>query len=77
MPVSKNSPGASTGPSGLKSKAEALEEMTDPYGPEWPLDGEILARLQKYPGALPRNADHYLDLLPDPLPPTPPTPRTK
>lgn len=65
MPTSLNTPGASSHPSGL-SKAERLEEITDPYGPTFPLDEDILEDLEDYPGPVPQNAEHYMDLLPDP-----------
>ena len=48
------------------SKAERLEQLTEPDGPEWPLDGDITAELVCQPGPMPRSARHYLDLLPDP-----------
>lgn len=64
MTASPTSPGGSTPQSGL-SKAERLEELTDPYGPTFPLDEDILEELEDYPGPVPRNAEEYINLLPD------------
>ncbi len=50
------------------SKAERLEQMTDPYGPDFPLDEDIVTALEPYPGELPRDPQHYVDLLPWPEP---------
>ena len=67
MTASKTSPEDSRHPSGSRlSKAERLEELTDPYGPTWPLDEDILAELEDHPGPVPKNAQHYIRLLPDP-----------
>lgn len=46
------------------SKAERLEQLTDPYGPTFPLDEDILAELEPYAGPVPRSAREYLALLP-------------
>lgn len=60
----------------MLSKAERLEQMTDPFGPDFPLDEDILAELDEHPGELPTSAEHYIDLLSDPPvglpPPAPP-----
>lgn len=72
MTASRTLPGASSHPSGL-SKAERLEELTDPYGPTFPLDEDMLEELEGYPGPVPQNAEHYMDLLPDPLGPVRPS----
>lgn len=45
------------------SKAERLDALTDPFGPTFPLDEDVLAELQDYPGPMPRSAEHYVQLL--------------
>lgn len=56
-------PQPSNAPRGM-TKAERLEEMTDPVGPRFPLDEDTREELADYPGPLPRSAAHYLSLLP-------------
>ena len=69
MPGSPNSPGGlspATGSNRPMTKAERLFAMTFPYGPEFPLDGDIIAELEDYPGEMPTSPEHFVDLLPDP-----------
>lgn len=62
MTALRNSPAATNDPSG-PSKAERLEYMTEPFGPTFPLDDDVLEDLVRYPGPIPRDARHYLRLL--------------
>jgi hypothetical protein len=63
MPESTISPAASPRPNGPQSKAERLEELTDPTGPDFPLDPDLVAELDAYPGDLPTSPEHYVELL--------------
>ncbi len=72
MTASKDLPAASSPPSGpstpdlptkLPTKAERLEYLTDPFGPEFPLDEDLQANLAVYPGPMPRSVRHYMRLL--------------
>lgn len=56
----------STSPSGRPTKAERLLKLTSPYGLKFPLDEDIVADLQNFPGEMPRSARHWIRLLPDP-----------
>jgi len=68
MTALPTSPVGSNSPSGSRpSKAERLEQLTDPYGPSFPLDDDMLAELAPYPGPVPRSASEFLALLPKPL----------
>lgn len=62
MTDSTTSPAASTRPTG-SSKAERLRELTRPFGPEFPLDDDVLAELDPYDGEAPTSAEHYVALL--------------
>jgi hypothetical protein len=64
MPDSTTSPGASPSPNG-PSEAERLDYLTTPDGPHFPLDDDLIAALQDYPGELPTSAEHFVALLPD------------
>lgn len=66
MPRSQTSPVPSGPPTGSKSKAERLFEMSLPEGPEFPLDEGIIEELEGYPGELPTSAQHFGELLPAP-----------
>ena len=67
MPALPTSPGGSPLPSGSRlSKAERLEQLTEPYGPSFPLDDDLVAELEQYPGEMPTSAQHFIALLPDP-----------
>lgn len=37
--------------------------MLDPYGPDFPLDGDIVHELEQYPGEMPTNEGHFVRLL--------------
>lgn len=63
MPASTTSLEASTPPTGPRNKAERLHEMCDPYGPEFPLDDDMLAELEPYPGEVPTSPQHFLALM--------------
>ena len=66
MPASTTSPGDSNRQTGHPNKAERLLRLTEPYGPEFPLDPEIIEELEDYPGELPTSPEHFINLLPDP-----------
>jgi hypothetical protein len=44
------------------NKAERQLDLTLPDGPEFPLDEDILAELDDYPGEMP-TSEHFVDLL--------------
>jgi hypothetical protein len=59
-------PGPATPPlPSVQSKADRLFDMTFPYGPEFPLDGDTVADLSDHPGELPTSAKHFCALLSD------------
>jgi hypothetical protein len=64
MPASPNSPAPSGSPTGSKTKAERLFDLSLPDGPSFPLDEDTVAELAPYPGDLPTSAEHFCDLLP-------------
>jgi hypothetical protein len=64
LAASRLPPGLTTPPS-LPSKAQRLFDLTEPDGPQFPLDDDIVAELADYPGELPTSAEHFVDLLPD------------
>jgi len=67
MTALPTSPVASPRPSGSRlSKAERLEQLTDPYGPTFPLDSDLVVELAPYAGPVPRSVHEYLALLPNP-----------
>ena len=48
----------------LVNKATFLDELTDPDGPEFPLDAELLSMVpQDLPGEMPESVSEHLDLL--------------
>jgi hypothetical protein len=47
----------------VKTKARVLYERGEPFLPAFPLDGDTLDELQDYPGDVPRDVHHFLQLL--------------
>jgi len=37
--------------------------MTDPDGPDFPLDADVIEELEHYDGPMPTSPEHFIDLL--------------